>query len=521
MRYMQLAWLWIAVCGIARLFYAQAFLLVPDETNYWQWARHLAWGYHDQAPMIAWAIHLTTAVCGHTELGVRLPSIIATTVASVYLLLIAKHWFGARIAWQTTLIGQSIFLLNVGGLLATSDGLQVAAWAAASYHAALAFQSHQWRHWLLGGFWFGFGLLSKYTMVLLLPCILFYAIFSSTHRRRLASIKPYAACVVGLVMFLPVVGWNAANDWNSVRHVAYIGGGNQDFAIHMNFLGDYLASQAALLTPLVFVLICAGWAWILLRRYRPDQWIFPYLFYTSFPVIAGFAVLSLHTRVYGNWPGAGYATAIVLAAAMWAYRKQASDESSQLGGQPPNKFWIWTVASSYFFTVLILLHVVYPIVPIPVRLDRTADEVKGWDRMGDRVAQIHSTMPRPDKTFLFGLRYQIASELAFYVPGQPMTVSINRWNRPNVYDYWWQDNDLVGQDAVGVIGNSQSRQRLLEVFHRVDPPEPLRVYRDSFWDRKSNRTPLIKELYIYRCYDFKGGLRWVSGDKDDIRAISP
>ena len=40
---------------IARILYAQSFLLTPDETNYWQWSRHLAWGYHDQTPMIAWA----------------------------------------------------------------------------------------------------------------------------------------------------------------------------------------------------------------------------------------------------------------------------------------------------------------------------------------------------------------------------------------------------------------------------------------------------------------------------------
>ena len=58
-------------------------------------------------------------------------------------------------------------------------------------------------------------------------------------------------------------------------------------------------------------------------------------------------------------------------------------------------------------------------------------------------------MPAPERTFIFGLRYQTASEMAFYTPGKPHTVSINRWKRPNVYDYWWTDADLLGWDAVG------------------------------------------------------------------------
>jgi undecaprenyl-diphosphatase len=127
-------------------------------------------------------------------------------------------------------------------------------------------------------------------------------------------------------------------------------------------------------------------------------------------------------------------------------------------------------------------------------------------------------MPRPEQTFLFGIRYQIASELAFYTPGQPETVSINRWSRPNVYDYWWEDKDLLGFDAVGATAKPQNRQRLLEAFERVDEPVELKVYktRGLFLDALF-REP-IRTFYLYRAYGFKGGLRWQPKDAKDVRA---
>jgi len=128
-------------------------------------------------------------------------------------------------------------------------------------------------------------------------------------------------------------------------------------------------------------------------------------------------------------------------------------------------------------------------------------------------------MPNPEKTFLFGLRYQVASELAFYAPGQPETVSINRWKRPNVYDYWWEDQDLIGWDAVGVTYYPDShRSQLDQVFERVDPPVRIDIYRSPGTTSKGKQQP-IKSYWVYRAYGFKGGLRWIPPNRRDIRAI--
>lgn len=513
---MAMAWFLIAGLTICRIFYAQSFPLTPDETNYWQWSRYLAWGYHDQTPMIAWAIRVFTNILGHTELAVRLPSIVSMTIASVYTVLMARHWFSAKVAWHTALLTQSVFIFNVGAVLATADGLQGAAWAASCYHVARGFEDHQWRHWMTGGIWFGFGMLSKYTMVLFLPFVFIFGLLRCRH--RLMALRPYIGCMLGIVMFIPVIAWNAANNWNSVRHVAYLGGANEPFRLHWNYFAEFIGSQAGLVTPLVFGVICAGWVWVLRHWKREEKWIYAYLCLTSLPMTAGFALLSLHTRVYGNWPCAGYLTGCVLAAALWS-RYRGKDKSSKRTGTP--RIWQWTVGSAFFLTAVVFLHVVFPILPIPAKMDRTAYEIRGWDGLGTRVAKVRDAMPFPKNVFLFGLRYQIASELAFYVPGNPLTVSINRWNRPNVYDYWWRDEDLLGKDGIGVLRDDGSRERLHEVFKEVDSPEPFHVYRIKRGEGDPQSSTPVKTLYIYRCYGFKGGLRWISPHQDDIRVAAP
>ena len=512
------AWLMVGVFTLLRIFFADMFLLVPDETNYWQWGRYLDWGYHDQAPLIGWAIRFSTAFFGPHEWAVRLPSILAGAVVSAYLIRISERWFDTRTAFLTTLATQSILLFHVGALLATPDGLQAAAWAGAAYHTARAYENAQWKQWLAAGLWFGLGLLSKFTMIIFAGCAFLYGMTTSFHRERLMEIRAYIGVFIGFLLFTPVIYWNAIHDWNSVRHVAFIGGANEEIFFRLRFLGDFIGSQAALLSPLIFLLIVTAWWRTFDTPFQPGKWLPRYLCFTSFPMIAGFMLLSFHARVYGNWPGAGYLTASILIA-FWYGRNHRPAWDQRPGGFG-QKLWPWALVSSAIFSVLVLAHTVYPFLPLPVRVDRIASETLGWKELGEKTKEMAQTMPDLSRTFIFGLNYQTASELAFYVPGQPATVSINRWERPNVYDYWWKDEDLLGWDAVGVTYDPISHEtRLHQVFERVDPPEEIRVYRQPVIGE--SEPAYVKSFYLYRAYGFRGGLRWVPENASDIRVGNP
>jgi undecaprenyl-diphosphatase len=497
-RAMRLVWAWLGAWCVLRVLFAGTFPLAPDEANYWQWGRHLDLSYHDQAPMIGWTIALFTFLFGDNEVAVRLPSILSMGVASVYMVLMARRFFGERTAMAVALLSQGVLEFNVGGLMATADGVQAAGWAAAAYHAARAYEEDTWRQWLLAGLWLGFGLLSKYTMVIFAAGAFCYGAFSHQHRWRLAGPKPWVAVALAVALFSPVLFWNHAHGWNSAKHVAHIGGAGESFGLHLKYLLEYLGSQLGLLSPLVFLLVCMAWNRALFSSETRKNWFVTFCLWTSLPMFGGFLLLSLHNRVYGNWPGAGFITATVLAAALYATGARG------VWARPRPRLFKWTLGMSYAMTLLVFFQAATQAIPIPASLDRTATELSGWDTVGEKAGEMRADMPRPDKTFLFGIRYQEASQLAFYTPGKPWTASINRWGRPNVYDYWLEDKDILGWDAVGLTKRVDSLPDLLpEVFERVEGPFEHKVVRK----RPFGGEQVVRTLYFWRGYGFKGGLR--------------
>jgi undecaprenyl-diphosphatase len=498
-----LAWSLLVGLTVVRIAYAGLFPLSADEAYYWQWSRYPALGYHDHPPMVAWMIRLSTVLLGTHEMTVRLPAIAALFAASAYLLELARRWYGEGVALSSVLLTQGLLLFNVGALIVTPDSFQVLAWAGACYHVARGYEANQSRHWLLGGLWFGTGMLSKLSMAIFAPLVFVFGLLSPPHRQRLRGWRPYLGLCLGLCLMLPLVIWNQAHDWRAFRHVAHQGGVASTAWIVPRYIGDYLLSQAALLSPIVFLLFLAllGRG---LRLWRVGAWIDRYLWITSVPVFLLFALLSIHTRVEGNWPAFGYFGACILIAA----------------GYHRRRVWVWTLCTAGAITVMVLIQVMYPLLPLPPKADRIVREFGDWDPVGKAVHRIKATLPKARAPFIFALDYQTASKLAFYTPGRPRTVALNRGKRPNTYDYWWNDADLIGRDAVGVAKHPDlAESRLAPFFETVDPPQAVTLWDHRKWG--DGQSKLVSPLYIYRAYRFKGGHRWVPEQTSDIRTSRP
>jgi len=500
-------WLVLIIALVIRLIVSGQFLLVPDEANYWQWSRYLDIGYYDHPPMISWTIWLATTLFGQNEFAVRLPTILGVSVASVYLCLLAARWFSWRCAFHVALVSQVILLLNGSALIATPDGLLLSCWAGACYHAAQALERDRLGQWLLTGIWFGLGLLSKYTMLLFLPSLFFCMLFTRMYRVRLLSYKPWLGLITGCIVFTPVLIWNSHHNWVTFRHVLFQGGVDNSSFLTLNYIADYFGSQATLLSPVIFLFILAGWSngWSS-KRLRPGDG--PFLISMSLTSFVVFTLLAFHVQIYGNWPAPAYLTGLILIAALY---------SPGQGGREAlhHKLWRFGIGIAFIISAAIIIQLLYPVLPVKVDFDRTARETIGWDKLGIAVDKVVKEMEQSENTFVFGLRYQLASELAFYMPGQPYTVSINRWSRPNVYDFWFDDEMLTGRDAVGVFENKNVTILLSRVFERVDPAEEIPIYRESPWFGRE----LVNTMYLARCYGFKGGLRWQPRTMHDIRAV--
>ncbi len=492
-------------CALVRCLIGTQFLLAPDEANYWQWSRYPALGYHDHPPMIAWSIWLSTRALGHSELAVRLPAILGGMLFSLYTVLLTAHWTGWKNGPAGALLTQVILLYTGSALLATPDSLLLPCWAAACYHASLALSGGRYRtHWILTGTWFGLGMLSKYTMLLFLPCLFFCMLSRKKFRHALTGPWPWLGLVMSSLLFSPVILWNLHNEWTTFRHVLYQGGIDHGWHFSIRYLGNFFGAQATLLSPFLLLFILFLWLYPPATR-DLDKDARTFLIWMSLPGFVLFFLLAFHVRIYGNWPAPIFTTGLVLFLAVF------SPEREKQGSKWP---WRLSLYGAICTTLPVLIQVTYPLLPLPLDLDRTAKETTGWDQLGVMVYEKQRTMKRPELTFLFGLRYQYASELAFYTPGHPRTVSINRWTRPNVYDFWVNDAMLQGQDGIGVFQYRPMADLVATLFHYTDPIEEITLTRYSPWFG----TQPVQKLYLITGYGFKGGQRWLPRDNRDIRS---
>src|SRR5947208_13189019 len=88
-----------------------------DEAYYWMWQKHLAGGYYDHPPMVAFVIRAGTAIAGDTEFGVRLVSILLALPMSLAVYQTAGILFGGRRVAATATILLNITLMAAVGTL--------------------------------------------------------------------------------------------------------------------------------------------------------------------------------------------------------------------------------------------------------------------------------------------------------------------------------------------------------------------------------------------------------------------
>ncbi len=83
-KYRTLFWLFLILITALRLLLADKFGLGVDESHYLLYSRHLAWGYFDHPPMVAFLAALTTLL-GNSVFLVRLGPIICSVIRLILL----------------------------------------------------------------------------------------------------------------------------------------------------------------------------------------------------------------------------------------------------------------------------------------------------------------------------------------------------------------------------------------------------------------------------------------------------
>src|SRR3977135_1891715 len=230
--------------------------LTSDEAYYWMWSKHLAGGYYDHPPMVALVIRLGTMIAGDTELGVRLVSVLLALPMSWAVYQTASILFGGRRLSSTAALLLNVTLMAaVGTLIVTPDAPLLVAASFVLFYLAKVLETGRGGWWLAGGAAVGAALLSKYTALFFGPAILIWLVAVPKLRRWLISPWPYLGGLVSLLIFSPVILWNADHHW--VSFIKQLGRARiEDFTLR--YIGELIPTQIAFATPLVFILGAMG-----------------------------------------------------------------------------------------------------------------------------------------------------------------------------------------------------------------------------------------------------------------------
>jgi len=290
----------VLLLALVKLYVSAHTGLVFDEGYYTFWSERLQVGYLDHPPAVAWMIAAGRTLLGNNELGVRLLAVGCGVGVS------AAIWRTGTLLLDRKIAALAVLLYNLTpsaglGFITTPDPPSVLCWAAAIWAIAEFIASRRAFWWLVAGLFAGLGLWSKYTDAFLAPGVLLFILVDRERRGWLKLWQVWVAVVLALVVFSPVIWWNAQYGWASFlfqgQRTVVPGQGT-------NFLenfGDLLGGQAAYMAPILFLFAVAGVV-VFFVRWRDAGWQRLALpVWTSVPALAYFVYHTLHARVEANW----------------------------------------------------------------------------------------------------------------------------------------------------------------------------------------------------------------------------
>ncbi|MXN66174.1 glycosyl transferase family 39 [Stappia sp. GBMRC 2046] len=402
--------LFVLVLTGIRLLVAANAGLAEDEAYYRLWGLSPAFGYYDHPPMIGWWIAAGQALFGDTAFAIRVVCVLSAAIGSLFLWRTADILFGRKAAGWSVLFFNATILIGVGSVIATPDAPSVFFWGLSLWALAELVRSENANWWLAIGFFAGFGLVAKYSVLFLGAGIVLWLLLMPQARRWLKSWQLWAGGILALAVFVPVIVWNAGHEWASF-HKQF--GRAVPEGWTLKYLGELAGALVGLLNPLIAVLAAAGAGRVISRTWAGDQKAGLVLL-TTLPFLAYLVFHAFHARVQGNWPAPIFPAFVMMAALV------AADPPCADAG-----FWRrWTATAvplGLVVSLLVLVHAVHPLTAAFGRKDPT-QQTRGWDAVANQLSEIAE---REGAGWIATDRYYLNAELAFSLRGGLPVVQVN------------------------------------------------------------------------------------------------
>ena len=204
---------------IAAAVYVLAWSLVPpllapsfplDVVESLGWGREWQWGYYKHPPLPPIALHVAYVAFGRFGPFILSQICIIGTLWMVWLT--ARRLVTRERALLATVLTMGVVFYTRPALEFNHNVAQMPFWAGIAYAYLAAWQDGKRRQWVLLGMLAGLGLLSKYSIGVLLLCLGLFTLLTPA-RSLLRGPGPWVAIGVMLLVFAPHLVWLHQNDW--------------------------------------------------------------------------------------------------------------------------------------------------------------------------------------------------------------------------------------------------------------------------------------------------------------------
>jgi 4-amino-4-deoxy-L-arabinose transferase-like glycosyltransferase len=433
-----------------------------DELYYLACARHLAWGYVDQPPLVAAIVRITQAVLGDSPAALRFPAALAGAGTAVITGLIAREMGGKGFAQCLAVL---CFALAPGVLaldhLLSMNAFEPLFWMGCAYLVLRIIQTGNPRLWLYFGLLSGFGLENKHSM-LIFGFGVVAGLALTRERKWFRSRWFWTGGVIAFLIFLPNLIWNIQNHFPFLELQANIRRSGRDVVLSPI---SFLSQETLAMLPLTLPIWLAG-LWYLFadkegKRFRVLGWAW---------LITAAIIMSLSPRIYYLFP----AYPVLLAAGSVAWERWLPGTRA---------YWIKPV----YVTLMVLMAALIAPTVIPLLPAETyiryaaathlqqpaienhrlgplpqlfADQF-GWEEMAAAVAGAYNGLP-PEvrtKTAIFGQNYGQAGAIDLFGPkyGIPQGSAISGHQSY----YLWGPHGYTGESMIVL---DDRPERLAEIF---------------------------------------------------------
>ena len=487
-------WCLILVSAGLRLGWAALVGLGHDEAYHYLFTVHRDWSYFDHPPMLALVESVGTTLLGSAAPGALRLGFVMLFAGSTWLLArLTSRFFGEWPGfWAAFAMNVSAYHSAAAGAFALPDGPLLFFWLLTLDRLASALESpERVGRWLAVGAAWGGALLSKYHAVFLPMGLVVYLVLTPSARRILRRPGPYLAGLVGVAMFAPVLGWNAAHHWASF---AFQGGravGGIGFR-PLSLLAA-IGGQAAYLLPWVWVMLLialVGTVRRLIRGESSDAERF--LLSQSITPLALFTAVSLVRPILPHWTLVGYISAYPLLGRLWM---------SCIAANPPRmrRAAVAMAAVPVAITLAIVVQYRLGIIPLErlapkkltlAQVDPTA-ELYGWDQLGDELRRRGLLEPG---TFVFTSMWYHSGHVGHATRGSGVPVVCYSPGDARSFAFWSDPDEWVGRDGLLVALGSPEIEPWCyrRFFERIEPAGEVPIVRGGkvvrnvrlFWCRR-------------------------------------